>query len=100
MSKVKGKKFHHAGADGTDASVFTECVKDGSEPVIVRVERATPGKPLRLGESIVQIKSVDDEHYEMEEVTAAERSGKGPAMVSSKGYRAGWERTFGSNGIN
>lgn len=99
MSMIKGKRFHFEGEDSQGGAVFSECSKDG-EPVVVRAERVESGKPLRYAQNLVQIKQTEDgEHYEMEEVIG-EPGGKGPAMVSSKDYRAGWERTFGNNGVN
>jgi hypothetical protein len=101
---LKGKKFHFEGSDANGGSVFSECMtgkplEDGA--TVVRVERAKPGAPVPLGQSICHVKPVegDDEHVEIEEVETTSR-GRGPAMVSSKEYRSGWDRVFGSNFVN
>jgi hypothetical protein len=101
---LKGKRFHHTGSDASGGSVFSECMTgkpldDGA--TIVRVEKAKPGMPVPLGKGICHVKPIegDDEHVEIEEVEVTPNR-RGPAMVSSKEYRSGWDRVFGSNGIN
>lgn len=101
---LKGKRFHYDGSDAAGGSVFSECMDD--KPIeegatIVRVERAKPGTPVPLGKRMCHVKPIegDDEHVQIEEVETTTH-GRGPAMVSSKEYRAGWDRVFGSNGVN
>lgn len=101
---LKGKKFHYRGSDEAGGSVFSECMDNkalGDDMTVVRVERAKPGVPVPLGKGVCHVLPIegDDEHVQIEEVAPAS-SGRGPAMVSSKDYRQGWDRVFGSNGVN
>lgn len=98
MADLKGKRFHFDGVDGTDLH-FSECdpTKNEDELVVVRAERAQPGVPLRMGEHIGTFVETDDGHYEIEEVSEHRN---GPAKVSNRAYRRGWEETFGKNGVN
>jgi hypothetical protein len=99
IKMLRGKRFHFDGYEGK-VSTFSECesdlpVSDRDERTVIKVQPAVPGQPLKYGERLCHLSAAGEDHYQFEEVTRGK-----PAMVSSAGYRAGWDRVFGSNYVN
>jgi hypothetical protein len=102
--KFRNKRFHHEGQDETGRHVFVECTKgedEGREPMVVKGEPAVSGEAARFGQELCHIRPDGDSHVTIEEISGPSPTPKGgPAMVTSDGYRVGWERVFGSRGVN
>jgi hypothetical protein len=109
---IKGKKFHIQGEDENRSLVLTECT-DRESGIIVKLERAKPGVPVKLGHELCQMSFDKSGHVELDMLDVPgsgdeddgddgdgdggyDGEGSGPAMVSSKEYRAGWDRIFSS----
>ena len=101
---LKGKKFHYQGEDDNGSVFLSECT-DGDEAAVVRLDRPKSGVPIKLGAELCQVRPDKTGHLEIvdslgEGSVKYESVSDGPPMVASDAYRSGWDRTFGSNGVN
>lgn len=97
---VKRKKFHFHGEEPDGSITLTECT-DQDHGAVVRLERTKSGEPLKLGAELCQMKFDAGGHVELDLVyTSSDGSGVGPPKVSTKEYREGWDRIFGSDKAN
>lgn len=97
---LKGKKFHYEGEDANGSVFLSECTDDDKR-VVVRLDKAKSGVPIKMGSELCQVRPDDSGHFEIRESVfsdrvAVEDASAGPSMVSTDEYRTGWERTFGS----
>lgn len=93
----KGKKFLYVGKSERGSHVVVEKTSE-EDALTVTLDEVKSGQALKLGEGICQVKQDDDGTVEIEAVDTG--GGGGPPMVSSAPYRSGWDRTFGSRGVN
>lgn len=102
---IKGKKFHYEGEDASGSVFLSECTDDDRK-VVVRLDKPKSGAPIPMGRELCRVKPDDSGHFEIDESLAGplfednSSGGGGPAMVATNEYRDGWDRTFGSKGVN
>lgn len=85
------------------AYVFADVGKHG-EPVgeVKVIAPPEPGKPMPIGAQMADFKpefGTPDFKYNVT-ATVGERTSSGPIQVATAKYRDGWDRTFGSKGVN
>lgn len=98
---MKGRCYHLTAAWHDGTAEFEECPRDIGEtaPQIVLATPAVAGKAVPPGCRLVSMRpQADGKHFVREDLDGGER--RGPAVMNAKAFRAGWERTFGRNGVN
>lgn len=67
---------------------------DNGDISVGDLRSAKEGEPIPQGSDLVSLKKTDDPH--VFEVDVLYKNRGGPARVSNKAYRSGWDATFGS----
>lgn len=76
------------------ASVLSPTNGNGKKVVLAAPEM---GRPIPEGGRFVDVDTDDDGHFYVKDMKTVS---KGPIKVSTPAYREGWEKTFGSKGVN